>query len=160
MRNTKSYYDRKMSTKSKITDLEPFKGKIHLLFKCIKKGHSKHIKKNGHTVCECLIADDTGSVLLTVWDEDIEMLEPGEYFEIFDGFVTIHNSKLKLKKMRYGEIEPCPEQDYDINLENNISDKKYDRTLTLLQTRGISPEALAGHFNIGQDNVKIIGIDN
>lgn len=159
MRKAKSYYDRKIAVKSKITDLEPFKEHINLLFKVIKKGRWKKIQKNGHSLCECLVADDTGSVLLTVWDEVIEMLEPDEYFALYDGYVNIHNTKLKLNKGKYGEIEPCPDQGYDINLENNISNKKYDRTLTLLQSRGISHELLDHNFNIGQDNVKIIRID-
>ena len=103
-----------------------------------------------------MVADDTGSVLLTVWDEVIEMLEPDEYFALYDGYVNIHNTKLKLNKGKYGEIEPCPDQGYDINLENNISNKKYDRTLTLLQSRGISHELLEQNFNIVQYNVKNI----
>ena len=159
MNTQKTYYDRKMSQKNKITELVPFQRRVNVLFKVLKKGYIRRIRKNGKSVSECLIADDTGSILLTVWDEDIEMLETGEYFALYGGYVNIHNNKLKLNKSRYGEIEPCPDQGFELNIENNLSKKDYDRTMTLLQSKMISPEAINRNFNIGQDNVKIIGMD-
>ena len=155
-----SYLDRKQLKKTKIADLEPFQKNINLIFKVIKKGYARRIRKTGSSVSECLIADDTGSILLTVWDEDIEMLETGEYFSINKGYTDIHRNHLKLNKKRYGQIEPCPDQEYEIYTENNLSNKTYDRTMTLLQTRNISPELINNNGNIGQDNVKILGLNN
>ena len=88
------------------------------------------------------------------------MLESDEYFALCDGYVNIHNNKLKLNKLNYGEIEPSPDQGYKINKQNNMSSKKYDRALTLLQTKTITPEMMHNNFNVGQDNVRIIGMDS
>ena len=160
MKSRKTYYDRKISKKNKINELKPFQRKVNVIFKVLKKGRSYKIKKSGNFVSECLIGDDTGSILLTVWNEDIEMLEQGEYFTLFDGYVNIHGDKLKLNKPKYGEIEPSLDQRYEINTENNLSMKKYDRALTLLQTKTVTPEMMHNKFNLGQDNVKIIGMDS
>ena len=160
MNTQHTYYERKNMKKSKIKDLEPFQRNLNLVFKVIKKGYSKRIHKTGSFVSECLIADDTGAILLTVWDEDIEMLETGEYFSISKGYVNIHRNKLKLNKKRYGQIEPYPDQGYDINMDNNLSNEIYDRTMTLLKSRNISPEMVGNQVNLGQDNVKIVGMNN
>ena len=76
------------------------------------------------------------------------MLETGEYFELYDGYVNIHNNKLKLNKKRYGEIEPILDKGLEINTENNLSDKTYDQTMTLLQTKKVNPEMLENDINI------------
>lgn len=159
MRTRKSYFDRIESKKSKINELEPFQQKINVIFKVLRKGRTRKIQKNNTNVCEFLVADDTGTILLTVWNEDIEMLEQGEYFALYDGYINIHRNKLKLNKRRYGEIEPCPDQEYEINIENNLSERNYDETLTLLNSKTLSSEAITKDLNIGQGNVKIVGMN-
>lgn len=160
MQYKRTYLERKNLQKAKIGDIIPYQGKINLIFKVIKKGYTRKIKKNGTHVSECLVADDTGSILLTVWDEDIEMLEVGEYFSLSDGYATIHRNKLVLNKKRYGEIEPYPDQGFDVNTDNNLSKKIYDQTMTLLNSKNLTPEMVTKGINIGQDNVKIVGMNS
>lgn len=160
MNRQKTYLDRKMAKKNKITNLQPFQQKVNVIFKVIKKGYSHRVKSNGSSVAECLIGDDTGTILLTVWDEDIEMLEQGEYFALYDGYVNIHHSRIKLNKKRYGEIEPALDQGYEINYDFNRSKERYDEALTLLQTKMFTRESMHNKFNLGQDNVKIVGMDS
>ena len=160
MTRQKTYFDRWTTKKDKITDLKPFQQRVNVIFKVLKKERSHRIRKNNASVSECLIGDDTGSILLTVWNEDIEMLEQGEYFALYDGYVNIHNSKLKLNKKKFGEIEPALDQGFEINHDNNLSNKQYDETLTLLKTKIFTKESLHNGFNLGQDNVKIVGMDS
>ena len=159
MNKRKSYLDREENKKSKINDLEPFQQNINILFKVLRKTRTRKIQKNNTNVCECLIADDTGSILLTVWNDDIEMLEQGEYFALYDGYINIHRNKLKLNKKKFGEIEPCPDQGYEINSDNNLSNKNYDETLTLLNSKTVTPDMITKDLNIGQGNVKIVGMN-
>lgn len=159
MTKRKTYYEREIAQKNKINDLKPFQKHVNVIFKVLRKLRTRKIQKNNTFVSECLIGDDTGTMLLTVWNEDIGMLEVGEYFTLYGGYVNIHREKLKLNKTKYGEIEPCLNQDYEINTENNLSSKKYDEALTLLKTKKPSPEAVNSSYNLGQDNVKIIGME-
>lgn len=158
MNTKKTQYQRYLTKKNKIGNIEPFQRNLNIIFKVIKKGYTRKTR-NGSFVSECLVADDTGSILLTVWDEDIAMLEPGEYFALYNGYVNIHRNKLKLNKKRYGDIEPHPNQHFDVNLENNLSKKKYDRAMTLLKSKSVASDAIGNDMNIAQDNVKIVGMD-
>ena len=155
MNYKQTYYERKLMKKNKIFELKPFQGGVNLIFKVLKKGYVRKIRKNDSLVSECLIGDDTGTILLTVWDEDIEMLESGEYYSISNGFVNIHRGNLKLNKKRNGEIEPFPSQDYEINSQNNLSKEKYDEAMTILKTEDVSSKVLSHGININQDNIKI-----
>lgn len=45
MNTTETYLDRKISKKTKITDIKPFQKRINLIFKVIKKGYVRKIQK-------------------------------------------------------------------------------------------------------------------
>ena len=148
-----------MARKTKIKEIEPFQRGLTIVFKVIKKKYVRKTRKDGNYVCECLIADDTGSILLTLWNENVIMVEEGEYFILYDGYAKIHRSKLKVNIRRYGDIEPYLDQGYDINTKNNLSKKKYDQSLTLLQSKEVSSDIINNDLNIQQDNVRVIGMD-
>jgi ssDNA-binding replication factor A large subunit len=54
--------------------------------------------KDGNTVVQYLVADSSGSIQASLWDEKGEALQPGEIFRIKGGFVSLFQSPFSLFK--------------------------------------------------------------
>ena len=79
-------------------------------------------------VTEALVGDSSGSVLLTLWNEDIDKMEIGHIYQLTNGYTTIFRGSLRLNAGRYGSIEEVEDaEEIEINTENNLSDKIYEQ---------------------------------
>lgn len=52
--------------------------------------------KDGHIVCTVKVADETGSVILTLWDQIGMCISNGDIILITGGFVTIFQNEIRL----------------------------------------------------------------
>jgi replication factor A1 len=113
----------------KIEELTPRSKRVNLAFKVLEKNDVKNVRskrdRTPHAVTESLVGDDTGTILLTLWDEDIEKIEVGTTYKLENGYITIFKGTIRLNIGRYGEIEEFSE-DIEVNTENNMSEKVYD----------------------------------
>jgi len=83
-------------------------------------------RKDGktHRLVEYLVGDPSGAVVLSLWDENAEAVQPGDYVRIENGYTTVVRGHLRLNVGRYGKIEKV-EGDFEANTENNISNKEF-----------------------------------
>jgi len=79
-----------------------------------------------HRVSEALVGDETGSLLLTLWDNQIDQLSVGDVFEIKNGFTSIFRGSLRLNLGRYGTAEKVEMEIEEVNTENNLSERRYE----------------------------------
>ncbi len=84
--------------------------------------------RSEHRVGEALVGDETGCVLLTLWDAQIEALEEGEVYEIKNGYTNLFRGSLRLNMGRYGTAEKVDTDIEDVNKKNNISEKRHQDT--------------------------------
>lgn len=75
-----------------------------------------------HRVAEFLIGDETGSVILTLWDEAIDKLEMGKVYLLKNGYVSTFRNSMRVNTGKYGSIEPT-DATMEANTENNVSEK-------------------------------------
>ena len=116
---------------TKISDLKPMENRFRLLFKVIKKSEirevtSRNNEMDTHRISDITVSDDTGSILLSAWDDDIELLEQGKFFKIENGYVNIFRDSLRLGRGKFGNFEPI-EEEFEINESNNRSDEVHER---------------------------------
>jgi replication factor A1 len=78
-----------------------------------------------HLVAESLVADETGSVLLTLWDKHIESLNRDDVIEINGGYTTLFRGSLRLNTGRAGHIEKIEKEIAEVNTKNNLSEKTH-----------------------------------
>ncbi len=52
--------------------------------------------KDGHEVRSCKVADKTGSINLSVWDEPGLLLQPGDILRISKAYVSVWKNSLTL----------------------------------------------------------------
>jgi len=73
----------------KIADLNQYSREINVVVKVISKTDIRAVTtkmdETQHKVCEALVADDTGAIYLTLWDEAIDKIQE-------DMVITISNA--------------------------------------------------------------------
>jgi replication factor A1 len=56
-------------------------------------------------VCNCVIKDGSGEMQLTLWNDEIGLVDKGDTVKIEDGWVKEWNGKLQISKGKNGKIE-------------------------------------------------------
>jgi len=115
----------------KIGDLKSYSRKVYTVAKVISIGESREVtsrKDNTtHNVCEALVADDTGSVYLTLWDDSIDAIEEDMVLKLDNAYVNVFRGSMRLNLGKYGSYEVLDEAPFDeVELENNVSDQQVE----------------------------------
>lgn len=119
-----------MSEVKKIEELNPASRGVDVLVKILEVNPSREVSTrdgSSHSVAEALVGDETGCVLLSLWDDDIQRVKVGQTVSIKNGYVTLFRGSIRLNVGRYGTMELATEEIPQVNTENNISNRSYDQ---------------------------------
>ncbi len=108
----------------KIEELKPRQIVDSIKFKVLELGEER-ITANGNRVLEARVGDETGTVKFTLWNEDIGILRVGETYELKNGYATLYRGSIRLTRGRNGELKELDEDIPNINLSNDVSERKY-----------------------------------
>ncbi len=116
----------------KVGDLTQYSRSVNTVVKVISKTEPRDVTsradQSAHKVCEALVADETGSVYMTLWDEKIDELEDDSVIGITNGYINLFRGSIRLNLGRYGSYEVLEEAPFeDVNLENNLSSKVFEQ---------------------------------
>ncbi|MHA1131839.1 MAG: hypothetical protein ACTSRC_21740 [Candidatus Helarchaeota archaeon] len=108
-----------------INDLGPNKTGINIKFRCISKYKETTVtsKRGGRhlRVAEALFGDNTGCILLSLWNNAIQKVQPGIAYRLINGYISIFKGSLRLNIGKYGNLELIEDDLRDINYEKNLS---------------------------------------
>ena len=115
-----------------VDDLRPNLRSINIKIKCSSKNEEKEVtsRKTGETlrVTEALVGDETGSIYLTLWNDDIDKMEIDRVYKLINVYTTVFRGSLRLNIGKYGSFEEINDEEFkDVNIENNLSDKFYEQ---------------------------------
>jgi len=119
-----------MSEAKKIEELNPASRGVDLLVKVLELNPSREVSTrdgSSHSVAEALVGDETGCVLLSLWDNDIQRVKVGQTISIKNGYVSLFRGSIRLNVGRYGTMELATEEIPQVNTDNNISNRSYDQ---------------------------------
>ena len=116
----------------KVGDLTQYSRSVNTVVKVISKTEPREVTsradQSAHKVCEALVADETGSVYMTLWDEKIDELEDDSVIGITNGYINLFRGSIRLNLGRYGSYEVLEEAPFeDVNLDNNLSSKVFEQ---------------------------------
>jgi len=113
----------------KVGELRTYSRRVNLVVKIVEKGEEREVfsRSDGrsHRVAEALIGDKTASVLLTLWDDNIDRFEVSDVIQISNGYANLFRGSLRLNIGRYGTAEKVDQEVEEVNTENNLSTKQY-----------------------------------
>ncbi len=113
----------------KINELKPFAKKVEVVVKAVGKNEVREVQSkldnSTHKVTEATVGDDTGTILLTLWDEAIDKVEIGKTYKIANAFTSLFKNTLRLNLGRYGELSES-EDEIQVDESNNVSEKEIE----------------------------------
>jgi ssDNA-binding replication factor A large subunit len=90
-----------------IKDLEARQGNVNLTLEISDKGDIREFEKFGKKgrVCNATAKDATGTIQLTLWNEDIDKVKVGDTIKIENGWVGEWQGELQLSTGKFGKLE-------------------------------------------------------
>jgi ssDNA-binding replication factor A large subunit len=117
---------------AKVGELTPQSRAVNVTAKVVSKSDIREIPMgrdgSAHKVCDALVGDETGSIYLTLWDDNIEKVDVEHTIRIENGYVTLFKGNMRLNIGKYGKLDMAKEPfTGEVNTENNVSNKTYEQ---------------------------------
>ncbi|XP_064371181.1 SOSS complex subunit B2 isoform X1 [Dromaius novaehollandiae] len=91
-----------------IKDIKPGLKNLNVVFIVLEIGRVTKTK-DGHEVRSCKVADKTGSITISVWDEIGGLIQPGDIIRLTKGYASLWKGCLTLYTGRGGELHKIGE---------------------------------------------------
>lgn len=90
-----------------IKDLKAKTGNVDLTAEVTEKAEAREFEKFGKAgkVCNATVKDATGTVTLTLWNEDVDKVNVGDKIHIENGWVGEWQGELQLSTGKFGKLE-------------------------------------------------------
>jgi replication factor A1 len=116
----------------KVGELNPSSRAVNVVAKVVSKSETREVPvgRDGqaHRVSDALVGDETGSVYLTLWDDNIEKVKEGDTISVKNGYVNLFRGNMRLNIGKYGTLEISEKPiEGEVNTENNVSNKVYEQ---------------------------------
>ena len=126
------FENKRQPVEAKVGELTPQSRAVNVTAKVVSKSEVRDIPMgrdgSAHKVCDALVGDETGSIYLTLWDDNIEKVNEDDTVRIENGYVTLFKGNMRLNIGKYGKMAMAEEPfEGEVNTENNVSSKTYDQ---------------------------------
>ena len=117
------------ATNFNVKDLTENSKNVNATLKVIEIGETKDIqsKFGDKRVCEVKVADATGSIILSLWDDQIGKIAVGDTISIQNGYISVVRNSMRLNIGKYGKMLLSEEALTEVNTENNVSDRHVEQ---------------------------------
>ena len=90
-----------------IKDVKPNTGKVDIIASVIAKEAPRTFAKFGKSgkVCNATLQDDSGKIVLTLWNEDVEKVNIGNKIHVLNGWCSEYKGEKQLSAGKFGKIE-------------------------------------------------------
>lgn len=104
-----------------IKDLKPNAGNVDLVLEVVDKEEPRTFEKFGKSgsVCNVKVKDETGTVKMTLWNEDIESVKVGDKIHLQNGWCSEFRDELQISSGKFGKIEVVEAMENNTVLTND-----------------------------------------
>ena len=90
-----------------IKDLQIRQGKVDIVVELVDKGDVRAFNKFGNSgkVCSAKVKDETGQMVLSLWNDDIDKVNVGDKVHIINGYVGEWQGEPQLSTGKFGQLE-------------------------------------------------------
>src|SRR3989344_1811796 len=91
----------------KIKDIQPNQGNVEITAEVTQKETPRTFEKFGKQgkVCNAILKDESGTIKLTLWNEDIDKVNQGDTIKLTNGWCSEFKSEKQLSTGKFGKIE-------------------------------------------------------
>ena len=92
----------------KIKDLRDGMRRINVEAKVINKSDAREVRSRygnqTYQVADAIVEDETGTIKLTLWNEQIDQVNVGDTVKIENGYITSFRGEIQLNSGKYGTL--------------------------------------------------------
>ena len=92
----------------KIEELRDGMKRVNVVGKIVQKSDTREVrsryKDETYRVADALIDDDSGTIKLTLWNEQIDRVNVNDRVKIENGYITTFRGEIQLNVGRYGTL--------------------------------------------------------
>jgi len=92
----------------KIKELRDGMRRVDVTAKVIEKSEPREVRSRygneTYRVADAVLSDDTGTIKLTLWNEQIDQVDVSNSIRIDNGYVTNFRGEIQLNVGRYGKL--------------------------------------------------------
>ena len=117
-------------------NLTPSSKNVNLIAKVVNIGEEKEITPKfgaSRRLAEATVGDETGTVILTLWEDQIRTVQKEDVIHVDNGFVSLVRGHIRLNVGKYGTIAkseqdiPQVNQSLDVSAQEFQQERRYDR---------------------------------
>lgn len=95
-----------------IKDLRNGMKRVNVEATVVEKNPSRTVnsrfKDETYTVADAVVADDSGSIKLTLWNEQIDQVKVNDKIRVENGYVTSFKGEIQLNVGKFGKMTVNP----------------------------------------------------
>jgi replication factor A1 len=115
---------------TKVKDLTPESKQVNVLAKVVGLSEEREITSRfgeARKLVEATAGDETGTVLLTLWNDQIGQVAKDETFLIDNGYVSLVRGHIRLNVGKYGSFAKAETPIETVNTALDVSAVEYER---------------------------------
>jgi replication factor A1 len=116
---------------TKVKDLTPQSKKANVLVKVTSVGAPKEIPSRfggeAKKVAEATVGDETGIVILSLWQDQIGSVQEGDVLSIENGYISLVQGHMRLNVGKYGKMTKSDKDIPNVNSEVNVSAAEHEQ---------------------------------
>ena len=109
----------------KVDELTPRTGRVNMPVKVISLDEPRS-KDNGTMVCEGLVGDETGTVIMSFWNDEIEVAQNDVVLDLKDARANLVRGHMRLSLGKKGSMKESDTSLDNIKQSVNLSDLEYE----------------------------------
>jgi len=117
-------------TLTKVKDLTPASKQVNVLVKVVGLSEEREITSKfgeARKLVEATVGDETATVLLTLWNDQIGQINKDETLLIDNGYVTLVRGHIRLNVGKYGTMTKSEQAIDTVNTALDVSAVEYER---------------------------------
>ena len=91
-----------------INELRNGMKRVNVEAKVVEKGNTREVtsryKDETYKVADAVVADESGSIKLTLWNEQIDQVNVNDNIKIENGYVTSFKGEVQLNVGKFGKL--------------------------------------------------------
>jgi len=116
---------------TKVKDLTPQTKRANVLVKVVSVGEPKEIPSRfggeSKKVAEATVGDETGTVILSLWQDQIGSVQENDVLSIENGYISLVQGHMRLNVGKYGKMTKSDQDIPEVNTEVNVSAAEHEQ---------------------------------
>ena len=117
-------------TLTKVKDLTPESKQVNVLAKVVGLSEEREITSRfgeSRKLVEATVGDETGTVLLTLWNDQIASASKDDTILVDNGYVSLVRGHIRLNVGKYGSFQKAETPIETVNTSLDVSAVEYER---------------------------------